>query len=312
MRLGAHVSARDAVHFAVDRALALGCDCLQIFVANPRQWQARPLSRETAEECRRKLSASAMQPLVAHAPYLINLAAPDAAMRARSVDTLLVSLCSVVACGGRGVVTHIGSRLGATESAAIRRVAASVRRVLRGAPQGEVLLENSAGTTLGGTLDELARMLDALDGDARVGVCLDTAHLFAAGWDLRTAAGTSFLLDEVERVIGLSRVRLFHLNDSRAALGSRLDRHENIGAGGIGAEGFRALLGDPRLAAHAGVLEVPGYDQQGPDQRNMDTLRALAGGAPLKKAASTPSAPAPRPSRRRPLAGSRSRDRAAK
>jgi deoxyribonuclease-4 len=277
MRIGAHVSIAGSLPLAVDRAVHLGCECAQIFVGNPRQWRAAAYSPEDLGELAHRRAAAGIDPLVAHAPYLVNLASPDPGLRADGIGALVRSLRVMEAVGGLGVVTHIGSAKGADPGAALARVAAGVREALAETERAKLLLENSAGGTLGGSFAELRDLLALLDGEARVGICLDSAHLFAAGTDLRHGGGVARMLDDFDRVVGRERLWLFHLNDSRSALGSRLDRHENIGEGEIGRAGFRALLREPRLAGLGGILETPGFDQQGPDLENMRILRRLRG-----------------------------------
>jgi deoxyribonuclease-4 len=277
MRIGAHVSIAGGLPLAMDRAVRLGCECAQIFVGNPRQWRAASYPAEELAEFARRRADAGIDPVVAHAPYLVNLATPDPELRARGVGALAESLRVMEAVGGLGVVTHIGSARGDDPGVALARVADAVRQALGRTRQTRLLLENSAGGTLGGSFTQLRDLLDRLAGEVRVGICLDSAHLFAAGVDLRRARGVTAMLDDFDRVVGRDRLWLFHLNDSRSALGSRLDRHENIGQGEIGSAGFRALLREPRLAELGGILETPGFDRLGPDLKNMGILRRLRG-----------------------------------
>jgi deoxyribonuclease-4 len=277
MRLGAHVSISGSLDLAVDRARALGCDCLQIFYGSPRQWRRVAYSDEVHARFIEKRQAARLDPLVVHAAYLVNLAAPDPQQRRRSVASLLHSARGSARLGGLGVVTHLGSSLDAPRADALRRVAASIRTVLEESERTEILLENStgAGGILGAALDDLARVLDRLHGHPRVGICLDTAHLFAAGWDLRTPRDVHAVVTAVDRAVGWDRVRVFHLNDSQSALASQVDRHENIGEGQIGLAGFRAILAHPRIRPLPGIIETPGFDQRGPDRKNLARLRRL-------------------------------------
>ncbi len=281
MRFGAHVSIRGRIFQAADRAARLGCDCLQIFVGSPRTWRLVPYPPEDLAELRRRCQAHGLQPLVAHVAYLVNLAA-EGELYERSVTHLAHALRTVEEAGGLGVVTHLGSRGESSLRVAVRRVARAVRTALAAAERAWVLLENSAGTGLGATFDELAMVLDALHGHPRVGVCLDTAHLFAAGWDLRTPEGVDRTVRAFHERVGLERLRLVHLNDSKAELGSRLDRHENIGEGKIGLAGFRAWVRHPRLRPLSGVIETPGFDRRGPDRANLRRLRALQEGRAVR------------------------------
>lgn len=281
MRLGAHVSISGSLDLAIDRAQAIGCDCLQIFYGSPRQWRSVHYTGEVLDRFVEKRRAARLDPLVAHAAYLVNLAAPDREIRRRSVASLLHTVRGVERLAGLGAVTHLGSRMGAPRGAALRRVAASVRRVLANSDRAQVLLENSAGSggILGAAFDDLAQVLDHLHGDPRVGICLDTAHLFAAGWNLRTAAGVETMVTAVDRAVGWDRVRVLHLNDSQGALGSHVDRHENIGEGLIGMDGFRAIIAHPRIRPLPGIIETPGFDGSGPDKKNLGRLHRLQRGA---------------------------------
>lgn len=259
----------------MDRAVAIGCECMQIFVGNPRQWRPVVYDRSDLAEFRRKRAGASLDPLFAHTPYLVNLAA-DGELHERSTRSLLHTLRVVAALEGAGAVTHIGSAA-VPFPRAVARVAWAVRRALRASEGVAILLEGSAGATLGATFDELRALLDAVDGHPRVGICLDTAHLFAAGWDIRTRTGVGRMLDAFEQTIGLGRLRLLHLNDSRAPCGSRLDRHENIGQGTIGLRGFRAIVRESRLQGLPAIIETPGFDRAGLDRRNLDVLKTLRG-----------------------------------
>lgn len=271
------MSIRGHIYEAADRAAHLGCECLQIFVGSPRTWRLVRYPAEHLQELRRRCRAYGLRPLVAHAAYLVNLGAEGELYR-KSVLHLAHALRTVEEAGGLGVVTHLGSRGQQSLPRAVRRVALAVRRALEESQRAWVLLEGSAGRALGGTFEELRMVLDALDGHPRTGVCLDTAHLFAAGWDLRTPQGVDATLSAFHERVGLSRLKLVHLNDSKAELGSGLDRHENIGQGHIGLQGFAAWVRHPRLRTLAGVIETPGFDRRGPDRANLRRLYALRDG----------------------------------
>jgi deoxyribonuclease-4 len=280
MRLGAHVSISGSLDLAVDRALAIGCECLQIFYGSPRQWRTARYSDETLDRFIEKRRAASLDPVVAHAAYLVNLAAPVPEYRRRSVDSLLATALGIERLDGLGVVTHLGSRVGAPRATSLKRIAAAVRHVLARTRRAMILLENSAGAggTIGASFDDLAAVIDLVDGDPRVGVCLDTAHLFAAGWDIRTKHGVDAMVAGASRTLGWSRVRLFHLNDSQGGLGTHVDRHQNIGEGLIGIDGFRALILHPRIRPLAGIIETPGFERAGPDKKNLARLARLQRG----------------------------------
>ena len=289
MRLGAHVSISGSLDLAVDRAQALGCECLQIFYGSPRQWRLISYSDEIIARFVRKRRAAHLDPLVSHGAYLVNLATPNREYRRRSVTSLLATTRGVERLAGLGAVTHLGSRMGASRREALRRIAGSVRDILAQTDRVMVLLENSAGAGgfLGAAFEDFGDIVDLLGGEPRVGVCLDTAHLFAAGWDLRQRDGVDAMVDAFDRVAGWGRVRVLHLNDSKASLGSHLDRHENIGEGYLGIDGFRAIVTHPLLRTLPGIIETPGFDQQGPDRKNLARLKRLRGdrGRPARRAA---------------------------
>jgi deoxyribonuclease-4 len=279
MRLGAHVSISGSLDLAVDRAQALGCECLQIFYGSPRQWRLISYSDEVIARFVRKRRAAHVDPLVAHGAYLVNLATPNREYRRSSVTSLLATTRGVERLAGLGAVTHLGSRMGASRREALRRIAGSVRDILAQTDRVMVLLENSAGAGgfLGAAFEDFGDIVDLLGGEPRVGVCLDTAHLFAAGWDLRQREGVDAMVDAFDRAAGWERVRVLHLNDSKESLGSHRDRHENIGEGYLGIDGFRAIVTHPLLRTLPGIIETPGFDQQGPDRKNLARLKRLRG-----------------------------------
>jgi deoxyribonuclease IV len=278
--LGAHVSISGRLYDAVPRAQALGCECLQIFFGGPRQWRLVSYPADELEEFRRRRDAAGLDPLVAHTSYLINLASPDPHLYRRSVVSLVHTLQGMDALGGLAAITHIGSPLGSPWPDARARIAWALRAALRESTRAMVLLEGSAGGSLGGTFEQLREILDEAGERRRLGICLDTAHLFAAGWDLRAPAGVDAMVRAVGRVIGLRRLQALHLNDSKVALGSHLDRHENIGEGEIGRAGFRAILTHPALKDLPGFIETPGFEQAGPDRKNIGILKRLRSAAP--------------------------------
>jgi deoxyribonuclease-4 len=277
--IGAHVSISGHLYDAIRRAQAIGCECLQIFVGSPRQWRLVRYPEEDLAEFRRRRAGAGLDPLVAHAPYLINLASPDRALHQRSVGALVHSLQSMDAVGGLAAITHIGSTQGAPWPEARARIGRALRTALGESDRAMVLLEGSAGHTAGGTFEELRDLLDAGGGSRRLGVCLDTAHLFAAGWDVRTPEGIAALAEAFDRVIGLPHLRVLHLNDSKGRLGSHLDRHENIGEGLIGRAGFRAIFAHPMLGRLPALIETPGFARTGPDRRNVAILKRLRASA---------------------------------
>jgi deoxyribonuclease-4 len=296
VRIGRHIPLGAQPKRALATAREIGCDALQIFVTNPRGWRV-PEPRPKVEDAFRALVAELdLAPVVVHATYLINLASPRDDFFAQSITLLRATLERAARHGAASVVLHIGSHMGSGVEAGLARLAAGVRQTLEGAPESvTLLLENDvgAGGELGARFEHLAAVLAAVpEHAARLGVCLDTAHLWGAGFDIGTAAGASATLAEIERVIGLARVRVVHLNDTRVALGSHRDIHARIGEGIIGAAGVRTLLRAPGLAHAAVLLETP-FVETAPGQPDwsfeaaqLRRVNALAGrAAPLAASA---------------------------
>ena len=275
MPIGGHVSIAGRLYDAIPRATAIGCECLQIFVGSPRMWRLVSYDPADLAEFRRRRARAGLEPLVAHAVYLVNLASPDPEVFRRSVESLTHTVRGMDALDGLGAITHLGSGRGAGWDQCCDRVALALRTVLRRSSHAMVLIEGSAGGTIGGTFEQLRDVIDAAGRSPRLGICLDTAHLFAAGWDIRTPKGVAEVVDAFDRRVGLRWLRVLHFNDSKGTLGSRLDRHENIGHGGIGRDGFRAVLGHPALRDLPGLIETPGFDRRGPDRRNIMLLKRL-------------------------------------
>jgi len=277
--LGAHMSIAGGLPLALERGQALGCHAVQIFLKNQRQWAARPLADDEARAFRAARRASGIAAVFAHASYLINLATPEPPAWRQAVDAFTDELERGEALGLGCVVIHPGSHLGAGVEWGLGRVADAVREALRRTRgyRVRIALENTAGAGggLGRTLGELGALLDRAERPRRLGVCLDTCHLFAAGYDVRTAIGYEAAIAECAQAVGLERVLAFHLNDGKAPLGSGLDRHEHIGRGELGLAPFRSLLNDRRLAAVPKVLETPKEPEPVADRRNLATLRRL-------------------------------------
>ena len=278
MKFGFHVSISGSIDRAVDRAAELGCDVFQIFTRNPRRWKSRELRSEEVDAFREKRWKAGLDPVFGHMPYLPNLATPRDDLYARSVESLAVGLQRCDALGIPYLVTHLGSHLGSGSEKGVRRVKAALDTVLSRDGGGVVLLlENTSGSrnSVGSDLVELGVILDGLRFGGRVGVCFDTCHGFAAGYDLRTGDAVDATIGVLESCVGLDRVGLVHLNDCAGGLGGHVDRHEHVGLGGIGVEGFRALLGS-RLGGVPLVMETPVDDRRG-DAENLVAVRGLAG-----------------------------------
>ena len=259
--LGAHMSIAGGLPKAVERAGSVGATALQIFTKNQVQWATPALSAETVSAFRAAIEGSRIRFLCAHAGYLLNLASPEADLRQRSVAALAEDMTRAEALGCDCLVLHPGSPVADDRETGLARVVSGLRTVLRRTARLRVAiaLENTAGqgACLGADIAELAAIMDGLGGHPRLALCLDTCHAFAAGHDLRSPQAVARLVDEVDRRIGLARLRLLHLNDSRGDCGCRLDRHAHIGQGRIGVPGFRAVLGEPRLRRIPGIIETP-------------------------------------------------------
>jgi deoxyribonuclease IV len=277
--LGAHVSIAGGLALAPARGRALGCEAIQIFVKNQRQWAAPPLTAADARAFRRARRSAGVRHAFAHGSYLVNLACPDPAGWRQAVDTFTDELRRSARLGLDALVVHPGSHLGSGAERGLDAIARAIEEALRatrGSPV-KVALENTAGAgnVLGRTFGELRAILDRLGHPTRVGVCIDTCHLFVAGYDIRTPAGYALTIAECVEMIGARRVLAFHLNDAKAPLGSGLDRHENIGRGFLGLRPFGLLLNDRRFARVPKVLETPKEPEPTADLRNLATLRRL-------------------------------------
>ena len=278
--LGAHVSAAGGLVAALGRGEALGCTALQVFVKSPSQWRGRTISTEEAAAFRGAHAASAVGPVVAHAAYLINIAAPGGEILERSRAALADELDRCASCGLDALVLHPGAHLGAGVESGIERAAASLDAVVGPRPAGlpRLLLELTAGqgSVLGRRLEELARLVESCACGDRLGICVDTCHAFAAGYALDEEEGYEAFWQELETSLGLGRLGAIHLNDSVGERGSRRDRHANLGEGKIGLGFFARLLADPRLAAVPMLLETPMGDDGSGHARDLAVLRGLA------------------------------------
>jgi deoxyribonuclease IV len=279
MPLGAHVSTAGGLSTSIVRAQALGAECIQLFLSTPHRWQQPKHSDEEVEAFERLRAECGIGPNFAHAAYLINLASGDGPLRERSIDSVSASARWCVRLDLAGVVVHVGSGRGQPVEEAERQVASALEQVLRQDISSGVLLENSAGSgeTLGARFEQIGSLFERLGRDKRLGLCMDTAHTFASGYDLRRDDGLARALEEIEQYIGLDRLQLIHANDSKADLNSAVDRHENIGDGLLGEATFVTMLSHPALKDLPWVLEVPGLDDKGPDLPNLQALKRLAG-----------------------------------
>ena len=279
---GPHLSTRGGLHAAVAAAVALGCDTLQLFTKNAAHWSADPLTEEQIGAFRRAATASNQTHHTAHDSYLINLASPDDALFAKSVDAFVDEMERAEALGLSYLVTHPGAHTGSGEEAGLARVVAGYDAVHARCPgfTVRVLIETTAGqgTTLGYRFEHLGAVFERATCADRMGVCLDTCHVFAAGYPLASASDYAATFQQFDDLVGLSRLELFHANDSAKPLGSRVDRHAGIGLGEIGEDAFRRLVADPRFASLPMILETPKKDDGGSemDTTNLARLRAFA------------------------------------
>lgn len=281
MKIGAHMSISEGLHLAFYRGSKLGCQTMQIFTKNATQWKERELSDLEVELFKKAQEETRIAPVVAHDSYLINLASSDDAMRQKSINAFISELNRAEKLGLSHLVTHLGSHGGAGEEEGMKLFAESVNlahRKIEGFGV-KITLETTAGqgTSLGYRFEQIARIIDLLEEADRCAVCLDTAHIFAAGYDIRGKRRLNSTLKEFHRIIGLHRLEVIHINDSKAGLGSRVDRHQHIGEGHLGLETFRNILHHPALRKLPFILETP--MKEGGDVRNLETLRRLA--APL-------------------------------
>jgi deoxyribonuclease-4 len=282
MLIGAHVSPAGGPAQAIARGEERGAAAIQFFNQSPRAWRAREYDDEEIAAWREAFDASeVVQAAVIHAVYLINCATEDAEMRAKSLKSLTIALRSGAALGARGVVLHAGSALlGADTDAtgrAVTRAAEVIREALADSEGCALHLENTAGSggTLGRSFHELAALIDQAGGDERLGLCLDSCHLYASGYDVRTAASLTSVIDQCVEIVGLERLGSLHVNDSKTGLGSNVDRHAPLGAGHLGREGLAVLLSEPRFEGLPVIFEGPGIEGKAPAKGDVDLMKEL-------------------------------------
>ncbi len=277
--LGVHVSISGGVELAFARGEEIGCTAIQIFTRNASQWRAKPISAASAAAFRANRENSPIEAVAAHDSYLINLAAPDDEKWEKSKAAFRDELERCALLGVESLVMHPGAHLGVGEEPGLQRIAAAFREIFTTVPTGvQVLLETTAGmgSHLGWRFEHLARIMELVP-QHEFGICLDTCHVFAAGYDLSGPEGYAAMMTDFDRIIGCERIRLFHVNDSKKPCGSRVDRHEHVGQGCIGEPGFACLMGDVRFAAVPKILETPPGEKNEFDLRNLALLRRLAG-----------------------------------
>lgn len=279
MPLGAHMSIAGGVANSLLRGKKAGCETIQIFTKNSNQWRSKPLTTEEIEQFQAARRETGIDPILAHTSYLINLASPDDDLWEKSLEVFQVELERCITLCIPYLIFHPGAHSGAGEEVGLNRVTQALNEVFRRVEDTSVtvLIETTAGqgTGLGSRFDQIARLIEDSFYPERIGVCLDTCHAFAAGYDIRTPEAFEQTLEEFDRTIGIDRLKAVHLNDSKGDLGSSLDRHEHIGMGKIGVEGFRLLLNHPRLRRLPMVLETPKGPDMKEDIENLAVLRSL-------------------------------------
>lgn len=275
MRLGFHVSIAGKIYEAVNRAKGLGSETMQIFSRNPRGWQALRLNKDDVEEFKRRRKRERIFPLFVHIPYLINLASPDKELYARSINAYIEDIMRADLLGADFFVTHLGNHMGEGEENGIKRFEDALNIVIdKIAPKTIILLETTAGSgsSLGYRFEHIARIINGIEHKDKIGVCLDTQHIYAAGYDIvNDLNGT---ISAFDGIMGLEKLEAIHLNDSKSALGSRVDRHEHIGKGKIGLSAFGRILNHPKLQHLPFVMETPEMSPKA-DRKNMRVVRKL-------------------------------------
>jgi deoxyribonuclease-4 len=278
MRLGVHVSAAGHIYESITRAAALGCNTMQIFSRDPRQWRKSRLKKEDVEEFKRRRQEHGLAPVFVHIPYLINLASPYHILYRSSIKAHIEDIKEAEALGVEYLVTHMGSHKKTGEAKGIKRITKALNRILDKTKDTKVsiLLENTAGSGswLGYRFEHQRMIIDGIEQQERMGVCFDTCHAFVAGYDLSTPEGYKDTIAQLDSIVGLDKLKLIHLNDAQDEFNSHKDRHEHIGKGKIGIEGFRRLLNDDRLKDAALILETP-KDSPEADKLNLATIRSL-------------------------------------
>jgi deoxyribonuclease-4 len=277
MLIGAHVSTAGGLRNAVDRGVEIGCEAIQIFHQSPRAWRPTSYGPADFDSFNEAFEESPLGSVVIHAVYLINTCSPDPEIRAKSLASLTHALRIGDAIGAGGVVLHAGSRKKDPLDEAVERSGALVREALAETESCPVLFENTAGTSgpLGRDFDELAMLVEAAGAGERIGVCIDCCHLFASGFEILAPGDLSAVVDDLDRAVGLDRLRCLHVNDSAVAQGANRDKHANVGSGEIGDDGIATFLSEPRFEDLPALLETPGPDKHGPDRAEVQHTKDL-------------------------------------
>jgi deoxyribonuclease-4 len=277
MLIGAHVSSGGGLVHAVERGEERGAEAIQIFHQSPRAWRPTRYTEEDFAAFRERFAESSVESVHIHAVYLINVASDDKEVRRKSLESLTHALTVGDAIGAGGVIVHPGSGKGQKPEPTFKRAGKAYREALARTERCPLLFENTAGAgfTIGRTFEELAKMIEVSGSAERLGVCLDSCHLYASGYEVRDRKAFKSVVDEFDDIVGIGRLGALHLNDSMAPFGSNRDRHANLGEGELGEEGLRVFLGEKRFKALPVLLEVPGPDGHGPDKRQVDIAKRL-------------------------------------
>ncbi|MDP2929410.1 MAG: deoxyribonuclease IV [Candidatus Omnitrophota bacterium] len=276
-RIGVHVSIAGKIWESLERARALGCNTMQIFSRNPRAWQASEFDSSDIENFKRLKAEYDIAPVSVHIPYIINLATPVDGLYRKSIIAYIEDLGRADALGAEYFVTHLGSHVGSGEDGGIRRFGAALNQIISKArPKTMILLENTAGSgsCIGYKFEHIKRIIDSLDHPERVGVCLDTAHTFESGYDIKTKSGLEGTFKEFDKLVGLDLIKVVHFNDSLSSFGSKVDRHQHIGKGNIGSEALKRIINHPALKNAAFIMETP-KETDADDRRNIRTAERL-------------------------------------
>ncbi|MCM8761266.1 MAG: deoxyribonuclease IV [Candidatus Omnitrophica bacterium] len=277
MRIGVHVSIAGKIYDSLERAKALGCNTMQIFSRNPRGWQATKLESSDVAEFRKLKEKYDIRPVVVHIPYIINLATPEDALYKKSIEAYIEDIKRADELGAEYFVTHLGSHVRSGEDEGIKRFGVALNEIIRKArPRTMILLENTAGSGswIGYKFEHIRKIIDNLRDPERVGVCLDTAHTFEGGYDIRTKEGLEATLKRFDKIIGINRIKVVHFNDSLSPIGSHVDRHQHIGKGKIGLEALGRIINHVRLKEAAFIMETPKKTDKD-DKKNLAVAKKL-------------------------------------
>lgn len=277
MRIGVHVSIAGRIYEALERAKALGCNAIQIFSRNPRGWQAQGFDKSDLSKFNELKAEYDIAPVAVHIPYIINLATPDDGLYERSIATYIEDVKRADELGAEYFVTHLGSHKGSGEDNGIKRFSKALARIIgKAKPKTMILLENTAGSgdSIGYKFEHVKRIIDSVGSPKKVGVCLDTAHAFEAGYDIRTKNGFGETFGRFDKLIGLDKIKVVHFNDSLSPLGSHVDRHQHLGKGEIGIEALGRVINHPGLKNAAFIMETP-KESDKDDKRNIAIARRM-------------------------------------